>query len=52
MKFNCPRCKSKNVYIAVEVLWSIDGLMPKQKIFLKCEDCGFVIPVSVIKKQD
>jgi transcription elongation factor Elf1 len=52
MKFNCPRCNSENVYIAAEVPWSTDGLMPKQKIFLKCEDCDFVIPISRIKKQD
>ncbi|EMR73380.1 hypothetical protein MBGDN05_00717 [Thermoplasmatales archaeon SCGC AB-539-N05] len=52
MKFSCPRCNSKNVVIMVEVPWSTDGLMPKQKIFLKCEDGGFVIPLSKIKKQD
>jgi hypothetical protein len=52
MKFISPRCNSKNVNIVVEVPWSTDGLTPKQKIFLKCEDCGFVITISRMKKQD
>ncbi|MCD6468166.1 MAG: hypothetical protein J7L32_02495 [Thermoplasmata archaeon] len=37
--------------IIAEVPWSTDGLIPKQKIFLKCENCGFIIPLSKTKKQ-
>jgi len=51
MKFICPKCNSKNMVIVVEVPWSTDGLIPKQKIFLKCENCGFIIPLSKTKKQ-
>ncbi len=52
MKFNCPKCNSKNVNIVIEVPWSTDGLIPNQKISLKCRDCGFVMPINRIKKQD
>jgi transcription elongation factor Elf1 len=41
LKFECPRCKSKNVELRVEVPWSTNGLMPRQKIYLECKDCGF-----------
>jgi len=47
MKFKCPRCGSKNVVLVIQVPWSTDGLIPKQKIFLKCNDCGYTMPISV-----
>lgn len=40
-KIKCPRCGSENLTLVFKVPWSTDGLIPKQQIFLKCEDCGY-----------
>jgi len=45
-EYNCPKCGSKRLVLVLRVPWSTDGLMPKQKIFLRCEDCGYEIPVE------
>ena len=44
-KFECPKCGSKKLTLVLKVPRSTDGLMPKQQIFLKCEDCGYEIPI-------
>jgi len=45
-KSRCPKCGSKRLVLVLKVPWSTDGLMPKQKIFLKCEDCGYEISIK------
>lgn len=42
----CPKCGSKKLILVLKVPWSTNGLMPKQKIFLRCKDCGHEIPIK------
>jgi len=42
----CPRCKSENLVIVAMLPWSTDGLTPRRKLFLKCEDCGYIIDIG------
>ncbi len=45
-KSGCPKCGSKKLVLVLKVPWSTNGLMPKQQIFLKCEDCGYKFPIK------
>ena len=45
-KYTCQKCGSKKLILVLKLPWSTDGLMPKQQIFLKCEDCGYEIPIK------
>jgi len=42
----CPRCKSESLVIVAMLPWSTDGLIPRRKLFLKCEDCGYIIDIG------
>ncbi|MCD6448818.1 MAG: hypothetical protein J7L58_07275 [Thermoplasmata archaeon] len=45
-KSGCPKCGSEKLVLVLRLPRSTDGLMPKQQIFLKCENCGYEIPIK------
>lgn len=42
----CPKCGGKNLVVVVRLPWSTNGLVPRRKIFLRCEDCGYMVEIG------